>query len=148
MFFVLFFKQKTSYEMRFSDWSSDVCSSDLPDAVRAVPARGLSAASADRVRLGLCRYAPCPVHGGNRGDRAAPEAGAINPWRVAARLCRARLFRDQNRGHDGQFPSDRKSVVLGKSVAVRLDLGGRRILIKKNKSRPPSKTQMLDKQKE
>src|SRR3546814_10171446 len=25
----LFFKQKTSYEMRISDWSSDVCSSDL-----------------------------------------------------------------------------------------------------------------------
>src|SRR3546814_5189890 len=25
-----FFKQKTSYEMRISDWSSDVCSSDLP----------------------------------------------------------------------------------------------------------------------
>src|SRR3546814_9244673 len=28
-FFV--FKQKTAYEMRISDWSSDVCSSDLPD---------------------------------------------------------------------------------------------------------------------
>src|SRR3546814_9528824 len=26
---VFFFKQKTSYEMRISDWSSDVCSSDL-----------------------------------------------------------------------------------------------------------------------
>src|SRR3546814_20926919 len=29
----LFFKQKTAYEMRISDWSSDVCSSDLPDLV-------------------------------------------------------------------------------------------------------------------
>src|SRR3546814_2715377 len=27
-----FFKQKTAYEMRISDWSSDVCSSDLQDA--------------------------------------------------------------------------------------------------------------------
>src|SRR3546814_10752105 len=27
--FVFFFKQKTAYEMRISDWSSDVCSSDL-----------------------------------------------------------------------------------------------------------------------
>src|SRR3546814_9461072 len=27
--FFFFFKQKTSYEMRISDWSSDVCSSDL-----------------------------------------------------------------------------------------------------------------------
>src|SRR3546814_4152760 len=28
-FIVFFFKQKTAYEMRISDWSSDVCSSDL-----------------------------------------------------------------------------------------------------------------------
>src|SRR3546814_5081006 len=30
MFLFFFFKQKTAYEMRISDWSSDVCSSDLP----------------------------------------------------------------------------------------------------------------------
>src|SRR3546814_5624628 len=29
--YVFFFKQKTAYEMRISDWSSDVCSSDLHD---------------------------------------------------------------------------------------------------------------------
>src|SRR3546814_9846451 len=29
MLIVFFFKQKTAYEMRISDWSSDVCSSDL-----------------------------------------------------------------------------------------------------------------------
>src|SRR3546814_7591131 len=29
MFVFFFFKQKTAYEMRISDWSSDVCSSDL-----------------------------------------------------------------------------------------------------------------------
>src|SRR3546814_11177985 len=29
-----FFKQKTAYEMRISDWSSDVCSSDLPGAYK------------------------------------------------------------------------------------------------------------------
>src|SRR3546814_7356879 len=28
-FVIFFFKQKTAYEMRISDWSSDVCSSDL-----------------------------------------------------------------------------------------------------------------------
>src|SRR3546814_16092072 len=33
MFF--FFKQKTAYEMRISDWSSDVCSSDLSDRAGA-----------------------------------------------------------------------------------------------------------------
>src|SRR3546814_5359520 len=30
-FFFFFFKQKTAYEMRISDWSSDVCSSDLAE---------------------------------------------------------------------------------------------------------------------
>src|SRR3546814_7085154 len=30
VFLFFFFKQKTAYEMRISDWSSDVCSSDLP----------------------------------------------------------------------------------------------------------------------
>src|SRR3546814_7105552 len=29
LYFFFFFKQKTAYEMRISDWSSDVCSSDL-----------------------------------------------------------------------------------------------------------------------
>src|SRR3546814_6728862 len=31
VYFVFFFKQKTAYEMRISDWSSDVCSSDLAE---------------------------------------------------------------------------------------------------------------------
>src|SRR3546814_3080537 len=31
--FVFFFKQKTAYEMRISDWSSDVCSSDLDSSL-------------------------------------------------------------------------------------------------------------------
>src|SRR3546814_3229132 len=31
--FFFFFKQKTAYEMRISDWSSDVCSSDLLDGL-------------------------------------------------------------------------------------------------------------------
>src|SRR3546814_5738664 len=36
MFFLFFFfKQKTAYEMRISDWSSDVCSSDLTVRVAA-----------------------------------------------------------------------------------------------------------------
>src|SRR3546814_5251057 len=46
-----YFKQKTAYEMRISDWSSDVCSSDLPKAsasaarwpTRCAPARRWSA---------------------------------------------------------------------------------------------------------
>src|SRR3546814_5163335 len=34
---VFFFKQKTAYDMRISDWSSDVCSSDLAPGVRRSP---------------------------------------------------------------------------------------------------------------
>src|SRR3546814_2616282 len=34
LFFFFFFKQKTAYEMRISDWSSDVCSSDLAELYR------------------------------------------------------------------------------------------------------------------
>src|SRR3546814_5375480 len=37
MIFVFFFNQKTAYEMRISDWSSDVCSSDLS---RTIPPAG------------------------------------------------------------------------------------------------------------
>src|SRR3546814_6865231 len=44
-FFIFFFKQKTAYEMRISDWSSDVCSSDLlPAGVDG----GLASARANR----------------------------------------------------------------------------------------------------
>src|SRR3546814_18711917 len=35
MYCIFFFKQKTSYEMRISDWSSDVCSSDLRNLLAA-----------------------------------------------------------------------------------------------------------------
>src|SRR3546814_10015472 len=43
-----FFKQKTAYEMRISDWSSDVCSSDLAVFARLVIARLVGK---DRARL-------------------------------------------------------------------------------------------------
>src|SRR3546814_11290791 len=36
MYFFFFFKQKTAYEMRISDWSSDVCSSDLQSKLQIV----------------------------------------------------------------------------------------------------------------
>src|SRR3546814_2176982 len=41
-----FFKQKTAYEMRISDWSSDVCSSDLL-RLAGPPAPGVEALGAD-----------------------------------------------------------------------------------------------------
>src|SRR3546814_3814142 len=38
--FIFFFKQKTAYEMRISDWSSDVCSSDLGGVTNMAEAYG------------------------------------------------------------------------------------------------------------
>src|SRR3546814_8462037 len=38
---IFFFKQKTAYEMRISDWSSDVCSSDLEVLMLGVSTRSL-----------------------------------------------------------------------------------------------------------
>src|SRR3546814_10644709 len=49
-FVFFFFKQKTAYEMRISDWSSDVCSSDL--AVQLTPgANALSTAEGIRTQM-------------------------------------------------------------------------------------------------
>src|SRR3546814_5899969 len=49
MYYLCFFKQKTAYEMRISDWSSDVCSSDLKIIAFARPAAlGPVARAADR----------------------------------------------------------------------------------------------------
>src|SRR3546814_2923917 len=72
---VFFFKQKTAYEMRISDWSSDVCSSDLGHA-----GRGKSAASANwwaRVRMPLGANVP-------RRRPAADASSLILPPRTFA----------------------------------------------------------------
>src|SRR3546814_13798062 len=50
MVFFFFFKQKTAYEMRISDWSSDVCSSDLIDGRGVEVADFLIAIGPDRMR--------------------------------------------------------------------------------------------------
>src|SRR3546814_194548 len=74
-----FFKQKTAYEMRISDWSSDVCSSDLWRTVEGaekndagqIPARG------DHPRLHRRegnRQARGAAHGGGR-LRQSPAYG-------------------------------------------------------------------------
>src|SRR3546814_7400270 len=53
-----FFKQKTAYEMRISDWSSDVCSSDLP-------------------RRGQGRAVVAAAGGQSRGRRGLTACGAV-----------------------------------------------------------------------
>src|SRR3546814_9517051 len=59
VFFV--FKQKTAYEMRISDWSSDVCSSDLPGlwsapSDRPSPRASTTTSSAPGRESGRTRY--------------------------------------------------------------------------------------------
>src|SRR3546814_4619554 len=48
---LVFFKQKTAYEMRISDWSSDVCTSDLDDQVAALVRHRVQDRVADRYVL-------------------------------------------------------------------------------------------------
>src|SRR3546814_10471529 len=67
LFFFFFFKQKTAYEMRISDWSSDVCSSDLAESR---PARR-EPQGHDRAGRALFR----------RRDRAADRSGQARPHR-------------------------------------------------------------------
>src|SRR3546814_3502869 len=59
-----FFKQKTAYEMRISDWSSDVCSSDLvaQDAVNQGAAVVLTSVDAAR-RAGIAPGKHVYLHG-------------------------------------------------------------------------------------
>src|SRR3546814_9046337 len=63
-----FFKQKTAYEMRISDWSSDVCSSDLSPTRPPTPRR-----SADRPPDPRSRHTSesCSVPENCRSSRAA-----------------------------------------------------------------------------
>src|SRR3546814_4250442 len=97
MCFVFFFKQKTAYELRISDWSSDVCSSDL-----------LLSGSAKRPFL----TSRSPCWAGNVNLRAAlcqncsgnPRRKTVCPARVwrrsdahAGRLCQGQHQRPEPR---------------------------------------------------
>src|SRR3546814_14007731 len=72
--FILFFKQKTSYEMRISDWSSDVCSSDLePDIVGDQRDEKRQQPIAERLDRGAPAAAPRGYEGRGEPDRARLE---------------------------------------------------------------------------
>src|SRR3546814_5068737 len=102
MFF--FFKQKTAYEMRISDWSSDVCSSDLRTR------RGFE-------KDGQPRHQPIRIHhrkdpaGGAAGDR---DAG-LRPQSAGARACLSPQFPDRaaprqpEPANGAQFPAGGRS---------------------------------------
>src|SRR3546814_9777038 len=75
MFFFCFFKQKTAYEMRISDWSSDVCSSDLT-AVEAPVRQRCRDLHPQRPRGARIRAARQRRHG--RHQRPDPGAGRLS----------------------------------------------------------------------
>src|SRR3546814_2411888 len=68
LYFVFLFKQKTAYDLRISDWSSDVCSSDLVSDASRLDAE-LSRAETDTVELGELLHALVEVQeAGERVD--------------------------------------------------------------------------------
>src|SRR3546814_17645884 len=74
--FVFFFKQKTAYEMRISDWSSDVCSSDLGTEHRLVPGAGGAGDDAAAGRRAARRR--------RRAGRGLPDRGLAGALRHRA----------------------------------------------------------------
>src|SRR3546814_19067342 len=101
-----FLKQKTAYEMRISDWSSDVCSSDLLARRDAQP-------RLDQVQV---------IHIVDL-DAEPVCTHALDPSAAAAAT-----------GVLGDH-QDRTRVVQGTRGSVRVDLGGRRLITKKTKTR-------------
>src|SRR3546814_1319614 len=76
MVYCFCFSQETAYEMRNSDWSSDVCSSDLPGAARAPGsggARGGRRVSPPSAACMAAPLAPSAHQGGDGLDRGAPR---------------------------------------------------------------------------
>src|SRR3546814_14692566 len=72
-FYFFFFKQKTAYEMRISDWSSDVCSSDLQSHLLVLLTAGANSAARPVARAAGF-FAGC-AHA--QGNETVPPA--INP---------------------------------------------------------------------
>src|SRR3546814_5782874 len=145
--------------MRISDWSSDVCSSDLgrpssssvtdtfqPFGVGAVYSWILASPISGSARVLI--FTVCKLNAAARSSAATTqdpchaECLVLSRRRTGAQLqianrrthCRiARSARPSARQSRTGTPirGDRKSVVEGKSVSVRVDLGGRRIINKK-----------------
>src|SRR3546814_16369315 len=109
--------QKTAYEMRISDWSSDVCSSDLTEPIYvsfSVPEQNLTEIKRRQAEGQLKVEARVP-------GVEQPELGTVTFINNAV---------DSPTGTI-QIKAARKSVVQGKSASVSEDIVGRRIIKKK-----------------
>src|SRR3546814_15353045 len=114
-----FFKQKTAYEMRISDWSSDVCSSDLRRRPGDAALFGQLSLVAVRRRVEILR-----------------AVGAAHLLAAVVQVERQERATSQpDSGPDDVAIEDRKSVVEGKRVSVRVDPGGGRSIKKKKEKR-------------
>src|SRR3546814_5089376 len=100
MMFVFFFDQKTAYEVRISDWSSDVCSSDLLKAVYN-PKAFIPHAALLRQAFAHCARFPTAASRRSLGRVSVPV------WLI--------VLSDQL-PVDALVGRDRKSVVEGKRV--------------------------------
>src|SRR3546814_15584468 len=98
--------------MRISDWSSDVCSSDLLTAEQVATQWKVSREDQDAFALQSHQRALAAQQAGEFTDEILP----IDVVRRTPNLHTGKVTEQQ----------DRKSVVWGKSGSVRVDLGGRR----------------------
>src|SRR3546814_18600287 len=106
--------------MRISDWSSDVCSSDLAPPPTPQSPENLSAMpAAAHKRRHIRSYAHRSAARQSRPDDPASTARAAHSGAL----------------HKWTWQLDRKRVVTGKRVSVRVDFGGLRILKKKNQQK-------------
>src|SRR3546814_7738263 len=98
-----FFKQKTAYEMRISDWSSDVCSSDL------------EARDPRRLRLGMDRLHPVERRGG-----VAQFADAIVERALAAADAAEVEAQHRETARDEAFVHRLRDSVVHRAAALRI----------------------------
>src|SRR3546814_6552365 len=85
-YIVFFFKQKTAYEMRISDWSSDVCSSDLLRLQRAGLVFGLAALRDFLLQPGVRQRQRVGA-----GLQADEENGQVDQQQIGRASCRERV---------------------------------------------------------
>src|SRR3546814_8729325 len=103
-----FFKQKTAYELRISDWSSDVCSSDLVEL--SPPAEEMGVAEGIETALAVTRDFGIPCW----STISADGLKAFTPPAIVKRL---RIFGDNDPKYGGQAAA----YALAHRMSVRLD---------------------------
>src|SRR3546814_6248655 len=98
--FFFFFKQETAYEVRISDWSSDVCSSDLRAAGCQARRRGYDAlrpVAASQPLPAALRHRQRAAAGASQGAPVAESVDATDSKSVARKGVPVRVRRSEER---------------------------------------------------